>query len=555
MYESSLVGAFLGLLGLSHIPVISEYGLGGSSKQVAVGEGAWQTFNATLDGRLQHSTSTSGPCATGAFMLRNVTSSSSSGGKKLTQWEECQARAANGGNNGFFVDARSAQDVVDTMHFVKETGAPLVTENLQSEFCAAPTSNAVALWFRRMNKVEFIPKFTPEKCSIPSSPAMSFQPGAGLGHIYTIADKNEVTVVGSNVPPLFGGEGRALADATSVLAPTFGSMVDNIIEMEVVTPDGELRTVNPCLEPDLWFALRGGGSAFGIITRVTVKAHPKVTLQTFAVKFQPSPALSKEIVTIAAHYALQWAKEGWGGSFGPDRILLTTPSLSKGEAWHSMAPLMTLVSKMGDDVVKEKSMTTHHSFLDFVKFYASQDIPSLSSEYAVSSRLVNEPVFLSKYGKDDLVKAIATAATYVESWTVSLSLPYGFQPTEETSFNPAFYESPWMVYFSESITPTMARKQQLLKYSTVGKAANYLRFITPGSGTYYAQADRSDPGYTASFWGKNYNRLVEIKKTRDPKDILRSWQSVGWKGPSSDTRFTCHTRASFQTVRCDRECR
>lgn len=104
--------------------------------------------------------------------------------------------------------------------------------------------------------MDFVPKFTPERCDVPSSPAISFQAGAALGHIYTVADKHKVTVVGGSVPPLFGGEGRALADATSVLAPTFGSMVDNIIEMEVITPDGEIRTVNSCLEPDLWFALR-----------------------------------------------------------------------------------------------------------------------------------------------------------------------------------------------------------------------------------------------------------------------------------------------------------
>lgn len=39
------------------------------------------------------------------------------------------------------------------MRFVKDTGVPLVTENLSTEFCASPVSNAVALWFRRMNKV------------------------------------------------------------------------------------------------------------------------------------------------------------------------------------------------------------------------------------------------------------------------------------------------------------------------------------------------------------------------------------------------------------------
>lgn len=121
---------------------------------------------------------------------------------------------------------------------------------------------------------------------------------------------------------------------------------------------------------------------------MTVKTHPKVTLQTFAVRFKPSQARSRDILTLAAQYAIQWGKEGWGGRFGPTGVIFTTPSLSREEAWHSMAPMMDLVSKMGDDDVEQKSMTTHHGLLDFVKFYASQHIPVCNPlSFLLSTRL------------------------------------------------------------------------------------------------------------------------------------------------------------------------
>ncbi len=59
------------------------------------------------------------------------------------------------------------------------------------------------------------------------------------------------------------------------LSSSYGLAVDNVLEIRIVTPDGELCTVNPCLNPDLFWALRGGGGGtFGVVTSVTMKAYP-----------------------------------------------------------------------------------------------------------------------------------------------------------------------------------------------------------------------------------------------------------------------------------------
>jgi hypothetical protein len=44
-----------------------------------------------------------------------------------------------------------------------------------------------------------------------------------------------------------------------------------------VTPDGTLRNVNQFRETDLFFALRGGGPGFGVVTKVTYKTYPAIT--------------------------------------------------------------------------------------------------------------------------------------------------------------------------------------------------------------------------------------------------------------------------------------
>src|SRR5204863_2035577 len=54
----------------------------------------------------------------------------------------------------------------------------------------------------------------------------------------------------------------------------YGLAAANLLEAEVVTADGEVRIANACSHPDLFWALKGGGGSFGVVTRVTLRVHP-----------------------------------------------------------------------------------------------------------------------------------------------------------------------------------------------------------------------------------------------------------------------------------------
>ena len=54
----------------------------------------------------------------------------------------------------------------------------------------------------------------------------------------------------------------------------FGNAASGLIEAEVVTADGRVRRVNACADPDLFWALKGGGGgSFGVVTRLTLRTH------------------------------------------------------------------------------------------------------------------------------------------------------------------------------------------------------------------------------------------------------------------------------------------
>lgn len=87
--------------------------------------------------------------------------------------------------------------------------------------------------------------------------------------------------------------------------------------------------------------------------------------------------------------------------------------------------------------------------------------------YALSSRLIPTSVLKSSTGKEDVIKAILTASTYIDSWTIALTLPYARQPagvlnSPANALTSAFYKSPWMVYFTEPIVPGMSNQERIV---------------------------------------------------------------------------------------------
>jgi hypothetical protein len=127
--------------------------------------------------------------------------------------------------------------------------------------------------------------------------------GAQLIDVYAALAARGVTIPAGSCPSV-GIAGHALGGGMGLAGRQFGLTADNLLSAQIVTADGRLLTVSAHENPDLYWALRGGGGGnFGVVTSFTFRVH-------------------------AVPRTVAWFIVRWPASRGPDALA----------AWQAWAP-------------------------------------------------------------------------------------------------------------------------------------------------------------------------------------------------------------------------
>jgi FAD/FMN-containing dehydrogenase len=161
------------------------------------------------------------------------------------------------------VRAGDAADVSRVVSLARETGAELAVRSGGHSRAGHGTSDGgIVLDLSGMNAVAV---------DVEGRTAWA-QAGAKAGE-YTTATGEHGLATGLGDTPTVGLGGITLGGGVGYLLRKNGLTIDDLLAAEVVTADGELLEVDDANHPDLFWALRGGGGNFGVVTRFRFRLH------------------------------------------------------------------------------------------------------------------------------------------------------------------------------------------------------------------------------------------------------------------------------------------
>src|SRR5271165_2733707 len=218
----------------------------------------------------------------------------------------------------YAVAAKTTRDVVAAVNFARTNNLRLVVKGGGHSYQG--TSNAAdssLIWTRHMNAIVMHDAFVGAGCEgrAGPQPAVSVEPGAIWRQAYdAVTTKGGRYVQGGGCMTV-GVAGLVLGGGFGSFSKAYGMAGANLIEAEVVTADGEVTIANACSNPDLFWALKGGGGGFGVVTRVTLRTHalPEFFGGVFAaIKATSDDAYQRLIAKIVEFYAQALFNPHWG---------------------------------------------------------------------------------------------------------------------------------------------------------------------------------------------------------------------------------------------------
>jgi hypothetical protein len=179
--------------------------------------------------------------------------------------------------SAYAVAAESTADIVAAVKFARKHSLRLVVKggghSYQGTSCSV---DSLLIWTRRMNQVVVHDSFVASGCRAGRSaqPAVSLGAGAMWIDAYNAVTTEAGRYVQGGGCTSVGVAGLIQGGGFGSFSKKYGTAAAGLLEAEIVTADGEVRLANACKNPDLFWAIKGGGGGtFGVITRVTLRTR------------------------------------------------------------------------------------------------------------------------------------------------------------------------------------------------------------------------------------------------------------------------------------------
>jgi FAD/FMN-containing dehydrogenase len=322
-----------------------------------------------------------------------------------------------------------------------------------------------------------------------------------------------------------GVAGLTLGGGTGYLTRKYGLTIDNLLEVDMVLADGSFVTANEKQCADLFWAVRGGGGNFGVVTSFLFQAHPVSTVYAGPIFWEATHA---KTVMRAYRDFLPTAPEELGSFVG----LKTVPSTEPFPEDYWGKPACAIISSYAGDVAEgEKIMARLLETLPppIVNWMSAMPFPAAQALFDASY-----PKGQQWYWKGDFVKSLPDEAidTHIAEAAkapseLSLMHLYPIDGAVQRVSKDATAWSTRDATWSMVIAGISNDPKQAEALKTWGRA--YWKAVHPfnleGAYVNFLMDDEADSRVQAAY-GENYERLVQVKRKYDPKNLFRVNQNI-----------------------------
>jgi FAD/FMN-containing dehydrogenase len=349
------------------------------------------------------------------------------------------------------------------------------------------------------------------------------QPGATLAELDKAAQEHGLaTPVGINSTT--GIAGLTLGGGFGWLTRKYGMTVDNLVSANVVTAGGDQVRASEMVNPDLFWALRGGGGNFGVVTEFEFRLHPvgpEVTAGLIVFPLEEAVHVLgryRDFVAMAPEELTVWAvmRHAPPLPFLPahvhgKRVLVLavcyTGELQKAE--KLVAPLRRFGHAVGEHIGTVPYAQWQQAFDPLLttgarNYWKSHNFAKLAD--SALAALVDYANGLATDECEVFVAHIAGAANRI----APAAMAYGHRDAEFV----VNVHARWREASQDPMCILWARRvfQGLAPYASSGA---YVNFMTED------EANR-----VASAYGANHARLAQLKARYDPQNVFHTNQNI-----------------------------
>jgi FAD/FMN-containing dehydrogenase len=531
----------------------------------------WSMFNASVDGTLIAVAPPLAACfdwngippnpavcdANIANFSNSYWRSSQPGALQEPNWEQDPVTGADcfdatkpcslGNIPPFAVAATTPEQITKTLQFGALHNIRIVVRSSGHEYQGRSSGeNGLLVWVHAMKGVNLLHNYTVCPGDVPRT-VITTRPGTSWGEVYAVGAQYNLTVVGGSEISVSSCGGYTMGGGHSWQSPAFGMAVDNVLSYEVVLANGTFVTASACMNSDLFWALRGGGGTFGVVTTCTYVTHPYpdggASGAFITVELLQEPAS----LAVLLDGFLDWSTVinspdspspiTVGGYFIPDfyapgdpnpahshvSLLLgfngttdqANTALASLGAWVNTVPQYLTV--IGADVLPFPSLLQFHEYFD-------DSSEATGQAQTLGSRLIPRDIMKNDTARALIAETLTSIAYDVGGLTgmlvaggaVAAADPY----FNETSLNPAWRLAGCHIAWGIGwpLNTTLATQASL--FNGISTLTDSMRLLTPSSGAYWSESDYLAPDWEDELYGSNYPRLQEIKRRYDPTGLF-----------------------------------